>query len=463
MRLPHDQSTVCALSTPPGAGAIALIRITGKEALAIISAVFSKNLHEAPARSVHFGTIRDGQQLIDEVLVTVFRAPHSFTGEEVVEIACHGSRYIQQKILQLLLRQGCRAAEPGEFTLRAFLNRKMDLSQAEAVADLVASESEAAHRLAMQQVKGGFSSEIARLREDLIHFASLVELELDFAEEDVEFADRPQLTALIDRLSFSIRRLVDSFALGNVIKHGIPVAIVGVPNVGKSTLLNTLLQEDRALVSEIAGTTRDVIEDSLLIKGVEFRFIDTAGLRETSDVVEGMGIEKAYRKAQEAAVILYMVDAAGSTREEIQQALEVFVAQLRETGKHIIVVANKIDKAAEGEEALYAKFDTPSEVVFISARDNRHIEALKEKLYTYYETHALRTGDVVVTNARHHAALLKALAALQAVREGMQTGISGDLLAIDIRQTLHHLGEITGEINTEDLLGSIFSKFCIGK
>lgn len=455
-------ATICALSTAPGSGAIAVIRVSGPASVAVVNGVFSKEISNAGGYTAHYGQIQREGVIIDDVVLTVFRSPQSFTGEDSVEIACHGSKYIQQQLLQLLYEHGCDPATPGEFTKRAFLNGKMDLSQAEAVADLIASESAAAHRLAMYQMKGGFSGEIGKLRDQLIHFASMIELELDFSEEDVEFADRTQLRTLVVGIRSIVTRLVDSFAFGNVIRNGIPVAIVGVPNVGKSTLLNALLNEEKAIVSEIAGTTRDSIEDVMMINGVEFRFIDTAGLRETNDIVENIGIERTWKKVNEADILLYLVDAVDSSSEEIEKVVKGFREKVGNESKKLIVVANKTDKTPDTGN-LSNKFGSIPEVIFISAKQGTNIDMLKEALFSYVSSNSFFGQDTVVTNARHHAALQRAQLALQEVEQGMDAGLTGDLLAEHLRMALFHLGEITGQINTEDLLGNIFSKFCIGK
>lgn len=410
-----------------------------------------------------YGRIFDGNEVVDEVVLTLFKAPASFNGEDTVEFSCHGSPYILERVLGLLLKKGARIAEPGEFTLRAFLNGKMDLSQAEAVADLIASRSKASHKLAMHQMRGGFSREIDALRERLIHFASMIELELDFAEEDVEFADRDDLKSLVDELCEILRKLIDSFATGNVLKNGVPVAITGAPNQGKSTLLNALLNEERAIVSEIAGTTRDAIEDEITIGGVRFRFIDTAGIRETSDTIESMGISKALEKARTASVVLYLVDAAETTREEVNKFVAAFRTQLGEGAHRLIVVANKMDKAKGSEAEIRNKFSDFNDVVYLSALKKENLDALQQKLLEGVNAGAIEHGELMVTNARHHRALSQALEALADVRRGLDENITGDFLAIDIRKALHHLGEITGKITTDDLLGNIFSKFCIGK
>ena len=412
------------------------------------------------------GHIVDGKRTIDEVLVSVFKNPNSYTGEDVVEISCHGSIYIQQEIIQLFLREGCRMANAGEFTLRAFLNGKLDLSQAEAVADLIASDNEASHQIAMQQMRGGFSSEIAKLREELMNFASLIELELDFAEEDVEFADRSQFKTLIERIGFVLKRLIDSFAVGNVIKNGIPVAIVGEPNVGKSTLLNALLNEERAIVSDIAGTTRDTIEDELVIEGIGFRFIDTAGIRETKDVVESIGIKKTFEKMEQAQVVVLLFSAEEFKTESKRLKIEIEKIKNRFPLKPLIIIANKIDTLNESDKKeinVSLSAVEGSQFLLLSAKTGVGVEALKEKLIGFVNTGALRNNETIVTNTRHYDSLLKAFEEIEKVKHGLESGLSGDLMAIDIRQALYHFGEITGEITSDDLLGNIFANFCIGK
>ncbi len=443
-----------------------MIRITGKDTFKVMAEIFSKDLRNADGNTVHFGTIceditNENAPIIDEVLVSVFRNPYSYTGEDLVEISCHASPYIIRKILSVLMGKGCEPAHAGEFTMRAFLNRKLDLSQAEAVADLIASQSEAAHKLAMQQVRGGFSKEIHSLREQLIHFASMIELELDFAEEDVEFVDRTEFLQLIDTLIFTVKNLADSFEYGNVTKNGIPVAIIGVPNVGKSTLLNALLNENRALVSEIPGTTRDTVEDIVNIQGVDFRFIDTAGLRETKDVVENLGIERTYDKIRDSSILLYLVDAVSLNKNEIRKTVDSIRIRSGEN-KNLWIVVNKTDIVKKSVN-FNSELEDLENVIFISAKEKIGIHELKEKLIDHVSENRFSEQDVVVTNARHHAALTKALDSLFFVREGLQKKTPGDLIAVDIRKTLYHLGEITGEISTEDLLGNIFGKFCIGK
>lgn len=467
-----QQDTIVALATASGSGAIAVIRLSGKDAITIADKSFrsvtsNKSLIDQKTHTIHLGHIVDGEKEIDEVLVSIFKNPNSYTGENVVEVSCHGSSYIQQEIIQLFLRQGCRMADAGEFTLRAFLNGKLDLSQAEAVADLIASDNEASHQIAMQQMRGGFSSEIAKLREELMNFASLIELELDFAEEDVEFADRTQFKALIDRIVFVLKRLIDSFAVGNVIKNGIPVAIVGEPNVGKSTLLNALLNEERAIVSDIAGTTRDTIEDEISIGGIGFRFIDTAGIRETEDVVESIGIKKTFEKIEQAQVVIYLFDASvisnNSEKSHYINTLKQEIEKIKNKypQKPLQIIANKIDKLSEAQVSLL-KSEIPN-VHLISAKSNVGVDQLTDALLNLINTGALRNNETIVTNSRHYDALLKAFEEIQKVKYGLDSGLSGDLMAIDIRQALFHFGEITGEITTDDLLGNIFANFCIGK
>lgn len=451
--------TIIALATPPGTGAIAVLRLSGSEAVSIAETVFQsikeKKLVDQKSHTIHLGYIADQGKVLDEVLVSLFKAPHSYTGENVVEISCHGSPYIQQQLVQLFLRKGCRAASPGEFTLRAFLNGKIDLSQAEAVADLIASDSGAAHEVAMQQMRGGFRNEIQHLREELLNFASLIELELDFSQEDVEFADRTQFAALLHRISEVLKKLIDSFALGNVIKNGIPVAIVGQPNVGKSTLLNALLQEERALVSDIAGTTRDTVEDHISLNGISFRFIDTAGIRETTDAVEQMGIERTFDKIDKAQVVLFLFDAAHVDYLEWERLKNRYPHKL------LVPICNKLDLLNTAQkEQLQQEFP---DILFLSAKQREGISALEKKLLAVVDSGTLRGEGTIVTNSRHYDALLKALEEIQKVKEGMEIELSSDLLAIDLRQALFHLGEITGTVTTDDLLGNIFSNFCIGK
>ncbi len=465
--------SIVALATPSGAGAIAIIRISGEEAIAIGNSVFQsirgKDLTQQKSHTLHLGHVIDNQKTLDEVLVSIFKGPHSYTGENTVEISCHGSTYIQQQIIQLLLRKGCRMANPGEFTLRAFLNGKLDLSQAEAVADLISSDNEASHQIAMQQMRGGFSNEIAKLREELLNFASLIELELDFTEEDVAFADRAQFHELLNRIEFVLKRLIDSFAVGNVIKNGIPVAIVGEPNVGKSTLLNALLNEERAIVSEIAGTTRDTIEDELVIGGIGFRFIDTAGIRETEDVVESIGIRKTFEKIEQAQVVLYLVD---GSRLSVDGKLETLLLEVGKTRnqfpqKPILVIINKKDLISpENILIIDKKLTTNNQqltTIYISAKENIGVDELKNQLLSFVNTGALRNNETIVTNTRHYDSLLKALDEIQKVKYGLETNLSSDLMAIDIKEALYHFGLITGQVTNDELLGNIFSNFCIGK
>ncbi|RXJ45603.1 tRNA uridine-5-carboxymethylaminomethyl(34) synthesis GTPase MnmE [Gelidibacter gilvus] len=464
--------TIVALATASGSGAIAVIRLSGKDAISIGSRFFKsvsgKDLSEQKSHTVHLGHIVDDPRVIDEVLVTIFKNPHSYTGEDVIEISCHGSLYIQQEIIQLFLKNGCRMANPGEYTLRAFLNGKLDLSQAEAVADLIASDNEASHKIAMQQMRGGFSNEIKNLRDELLNFASLIELELDFAEEDVEFANRDEFYKLVNRIIHVLKRLIDSFAVGNVIKNGIPVAIVGEPNVGKSTLLNALLNEERAIVSEIAGTTRDTIEDEMVIGGMSFRFIDTAGIRETEDIVESIGIKKTFEKIEQAQVVLFLI---GSGQLAVgNDAIQSFIIEIEKIKnqfpqKQLLVVLNKIDQISDSELANITTHLAPhtAHLIPISAKTGFGVEQLTDTLLNLINTGALRNNETIVTNTRHYDALLKAFEEIQKVKYGLDSELSGDLLAIDIRQALYHFGEITGEITNDDLLGNIFANFCIGK
>jgi tRNA modification GTPase len=451
--------TIVALSTPTGIGAIGVIRLSGKDAIVIANSVFSgKDLEKQDSHTLHFGLIKDGERVIDEVVVSLFVAPKSYTKENVVEISCHGSNYIIQQIIQLLIKKGASAAKPGEFTLRAFLNGGLDLSQAEAVSDLISSDSAAAHQVAMNQLRGGFSSELQVLREQLIHFASMIELELDFAEEDVEFANRDQLQALIDRITVVLNKLIRSFELGNVIKEGINTVIAGRPNAGKSTLLNALLNEERAIVSEIAGTTRDTIEEVLNINGINFRLIDTAGIREAKDTIEAIGVEKTMQKIDQSAVLVYLFDVSALTVEEIKED----ILKLHKPGMAFLAVANKIDIASDfGFESL----DLPAEIRFIaiSARENQYVDELKESLYEIAVGDQLTDNHTMVTNIRHVEALQKTRSALDSVAYGLANPVTSEFLSVDIKQALHYLGEITGQVTTDDLLENIFSKFCIGK
>lgn len=467
------QDTIVALATPSGAGAIAVIRLSGNHAISIAGEIFHsvsrKVLTNQKTHTVHLGHVKDGSRVIDEVLATIFKNPNSYTGEDVVEFSCHGSAFIQQEIIQLCLRKGARMATAGEFTLRAFLQGKMDLSQAEAVADLIASDNEASHQLAIQQMRGGFSSEISKLRAELLNFASLIELELDFAEEDVEFANREEFQKLISKISLVLKRLIDSFATGNVLKNGIPVAIVGEPNVGKSTLLNALLNEERAIVSNIAGTTRDTIEDEITIGGIGFRFIDTAGIRETTDTIEGLGIKKTFEKMKDSQVVVYLFDispsglrAAPPAEEHIRSILiEIEKIRNKYPQKPLVTIVNKADQLTKSQ-IVHLKSQIEN-LLAISAKTGEGVEELKTTLLNFVNTGALRNNETIVTNTRHYDALLKALEEINKVQEGIDAGLSGDLMAIDIRQALYYFGEITGEITNDDLLGNIFANFCIGK
>ncbi|WP_190808475.1 tRNA uridine-5-carboxymethylaminomethyl(34) synthesis GTPase MnmE [Flagellimonas sp. S3867] len=451
--------SIIALATPSGIGAIAVIRISGSESIKIVDAQFrsirNKKLATQKSHTVHLGHIVENGRDLDKVLISIFRTPNSYTGENVVEIACHGSPYVQQQIIQLFLSKGCTMATAGEFTLRAFLNGKMDLSQAEAVADLIASDSKASHEIAMQQMRGGFSNEIQLLRAELLDFASLIELELDFSGEDVEFANREQFNQLLNRISEVLKRLIDSFALGNVIKNGIPVAIIGEPNVGKSTLLNVLLNEERAIVSAIAGTTRDTVEDQISIKGINFRFIDTAGIRETSDQVEKIGIERTFDKVKKARLIIYLFDGLNTDTSKYENIKSQYPK------KELLPICNKMDILIDSEIDSIKKI-LPN-TIFLSAKMKTGISRLEQKLLSLVDSGKLSSGETIVTNSRHYGSLLNALEEIQKVKEGLDIGLSSDLIAIDIRQSLHHLGEITGSVTTDDLLGNIFSNFCIGK
>ena len=451
-----SNDTICALSTANGMGAIAVIRVSGSEAFPIVSSIFSKEIENQKSHTAHFGVIKDNNELVDEVLITIFKNPASFTGEDVVEIACHGSVYIQQQLLKLLLSKGCRLAKAGEFSMRAFANGKFDLSQAEAISDLISSTTEASHKLAIQQMRGGFSDEINLLREELVNFASLIELELDFSEEDVEFADRTQLNELLTRISAKLESLIDSFSYGNAIKNGVPISIVGAPNSGKSTLLNKFLKEEKAIVSSIAGTTRDIVEDEIVIEGIKYRFIDTAGIRDTENEIERIGIQRAIEKAGKSAIVLYLFD-ANSKLELVKKELEELKSKLSDQSIDIILVANKIDLLQD--QSVLNGLDC----IQISASEGDNLEGLTHKIIELTNSKQSQEQQIVVTNIRHFEALTKAENSIEEVSSGLELGIPGDLVAIDIRQALHFLGEITGEISTDELLGNIFSKFCIGK
>ncbi|MCF6242593.1 MAG: tRNA uridine-5-carboxymethylaminomethyl(34) synthesis GTPase MnmE [Bacteroidales bacterium] len=451
--------TITAIATPQGSGAIAVIRVSGDNAITITEKIFqsakkNKKLSEQKANTLHFGSIRTKDEIIDEVLVSIFKAPHSYTGENSVEISCHASSHIQSKILELLIQNGARLAQPGEFTLRAFRNGKMDLSQAEAVADLIASSSESARRVAMKQMRGGFRDEIQNLRSQLLDFISLIELELDFAEEDVEFADRSELKNLVSNIAVHIQKLIASFKLGNVIKNGVPVAIIGAPNVGKSTLLNALLNEDKAIVSDIPGTTRDSIEDVVNLHGVLFRFIDTAGIRNTTDTIENLGIERTFSKVNDAEIILLMADA---TQNNIEDIIQTVKAKIKD--KKTLLVINKTDLLKK--ELILP--ETDCEHIEISAKNRENINRLIDKLIEIAGISAINKDEVIISNIRHYEALNHAFKALERVQQGLQEGISSDFLSMDIREILHFLGEISGEISNDEILGNIFKNFCIGK
>jgi len=448
--------TIVALATPPGVGAIGVIRVSGPKTIQIVNEVFrGKNLEEVNSHTIHLGTIRDGEEIIDEVLVSIFKAPNSYTKEDVIEISCHGSHFIIQQLIKLLLKHGARLAKPGEFTQRAFVNGRFDLAQAEAVADLIASENESMHSAAIKQMRGGFSIEIKKLREELIHFASMIELELDFSEEDVEFASREDLKKLVYSLKGLITRLTESFTLGNAIKNGIPTVIAGKPNAGKSTLLNALLNEEKAIVSDIPGTTRDVIEDVINVDSIAFRFTDTAGIRTTDDKVEAIGVERTYAKMKDAAVIIYLIDMIHDSVYD----LETQINYLKELEVPYLLIGNKLDKAhPELQKALEQE-----KALFISASQKHNLENLKEALKELVSLDAFKSGNTIVTNLRHYEGLMSTNQALDQVLEGIDNEVTNDFVAMDIRNALHHLGELTGEITTEDLLDNIFSKFCIGK
>ncbi len=466
MKAYETTSTICAPATAPGNAAIAIIRLSGPEAFSVAGNIFipqkkGMTIARMASHRMILGQVMDGDQAIDEVLFTKFVAPGSYTGEDMVEISCHGSPYIQQQILKLMMDHGARMARPGEFTLRAFLNGRIDLSQAEAVADLIASNSEASRKMAFKQMRGHFSKRIGELRAKLVEFASLIELELDFSEEDVEFADRSKLQQLLDEIDNEVIQLRESFSLGNVLKQGIPVAIIGKPNVGKSTLLNALLNEDRAIVSEIPGTTRDAIEDTITISGVAFRFIDTAGLRESKDSIETVGIERTYEKIRQASIILYMFDASETSLEEITATIQDFKERVGNNGKRLVLIANKIDLMEEIPHHFRNLVDL--ETIFVSAKRKENINMITDSLLKSVDKADEEAHGTLVTNSRHYEALTKAAEAIAAVRKGILENISGDLLAIDLRSALHHLGSITGEVTSDEILGEIFGKFCIGK
>lgn len=462
-----QNDTIIALATPAGVGAITIIRLSGENSIKIVDSFFSsvkknKSLLNQKSHTLHLGHIVNNGVVIDQVLVSIFKNPHSYTGEDVVEISCHGSSFIQQEIIQLFLQNGCRMADNGEFTMRAFLNGKMDLSQAEAVADVIASNSAASHQMAIQQMRGGITNELKELRGQLLDFAALIELELDFSGEDVEFADRTKFKELVAKISAVLKRLIDSFAFGNAMKNGIPVAIIGEPNVGKSTLLNALLNEEKAIVSDIAGTTRDAIEDELIIDGVVFRFIDTAGIRETEDVVENIGIKKAYEKAENAQLIIFLIDSNKYIHSKDLFLEEIETIKQRFPNKRLLVIANKIDTlSCHDSSILQSEIEN---LILLSAKQNIGVDELKQELISLVNTGALSNNETIVTNSRHFEALTLALESINSVKNGIELDISSDLFAIDIRECLRHLGNITGEYDVDkDILGHIFGNFCIGK
>ena len=462
-----QNDTIIALATPAGVGAISIIRLSGENAIHFVEANFksirkNKSLLNQKTHTIHLGHIIENNIILDEVLVSVFKNPNSYTGENVVEISCHGSSFIQQEIIQLFLKKGCRIADNGEFTMRAFLNGKMDLSQAEAVADVIASNSAASHQMAIQQMRGGITNELKELRVQLLDFAALIELELDFSGEDVEFADRVKFRELVAKITFVLKRLIDSFSFGNAMKNGIPVAIIGEPNVGKSTLLNSILNEEKAIVSDIAGTTRDAIEDEIIIDGVAFRFIDTAGIRETKDIIESIGIKKAYEKADNAQLIIFLIDANKFDKNKNQFLAEIEIIKTRFPNKRVLVIANKIDTLSAAETTtLQSEIEN---LILLSAKNKTGIETLKSELTSLVNIGALSNNETIVTNSRHFEALTNALMAISSVQEGIDLEISTDLFSIDIRECLRHLGNITGEYDVDkDILGHIFGNFCIGK
>ena len=447
----NPDDTICAITTGGGMSAIAVIRISGDKSISICNKIFNKNLLNTDSHTIHFGNIVNNKKIIDEVLVSIFKNSKSFTGEESVEISCHGSTFIQNKIIELLIKNGCRTATAGEFSMRAFKNGKLDLSQAESISDLIESETEAAHKTALHQLRGGFSVKLQNLRTKLIDFASLIELELDFAEEDVEFADKTQFNELLSEIKIELEKLLRSFGLGNVIKNGIPVAILGAPNVGKSTLLNSLLNEEKAIVSDIPGTTRDAIEDELNIEGYKFRFIDTAGIRNTSDTIENLGIKKSYDKALQSKIILFLIDTTQNIENQIKELKKIKETQ----SEKILVVNNKTDL----NPSMYNK----EESISICAKNGKGIENLKERLIEFVNTTSISDNESIVTNLRHFEELQLTLQEIENIIKGIEEGVSGDFLSINIRQALFHLGSITGEVTTDTLLGNIFGKFCIGK
>jgi len=459
------EDTICAISTAPGMGAIAVARISGPQTFPTLERIFKPSakktqLKKAASHTIHHGTVVTSEGPLDDVLVSIFRAPNSYTGEDVAEISVHGSGYLQRRIMEVLIDEGLRMANPGEFTLRAFMNRKLDLAQAEGVADLIAAHSKMSHELAFSQLRGGFSRKLSVLRDQLIQFVSLLELELDFSEEDVEFADRSGLLSLVDSISSEISSLAGSFRLGNVIKTGIPVAIIGKPNAGKSTLLNAILNEEKAIVSDIPGTTRDAIEDTIVIGGYSFRFIDTAGLRAAENLIESMGIERTWQKIGEASIVIYVFDATKESYGDVVRSLEDFKEIAENPSRHLILVGNKIDKMKKLPREFTSFVN--QETIFVSAKRNENIHEIAESLVSKVATSGMNDG-LIISNARHYEALQRSLEAIIEVKSGLAAGITSDLLSSNLRIALHHLGEITGEITTDDILGNIFSRFCIGK
>ena len=456
-----NQDTIIALATPNGLGAIAVIRISGKKSISITESVFKskskKLLSNQKSHTVHLGHLIKKENELDEVLITLFKGPHSYTGENTIEISCHGSTYIQKEIINLFIDNGIRIANPGEFTLRAFLNGKMDLNQAEAVADLIASENESSHKLAMQQMKSGFSDDLKKLRAELLHFSSMIELELDFSQEDVEFVERDEFKKLTNKIKLELNALINSFQSGNVLKNGISVTIAGKPNAGKSSLLNTLLNDDKAIVSDIPGTTRDSIEDSLVIEGINFRFTDTAGLRETTDYIESKGIEKTISKIKSSKILLYLFDANDTNIDEINNSIDKF----KRDDLSIILVRNKIDLINQNTKLL-KDLESTTSLIEIEATDSKSVDLLKTRLIKEVELLNPYT-DIIISNSRHYEALIKALRAIEEVNDGLMNSLSGDLLSVDIRRSIEYLAEITGEITNDDILGNIFANFCIGK
>lgn len=454
------KDTICAVSTAPGIGGIAVVRVCGENAKALCANLLNGRAGQEVSLKPNTATVCrffDGQQFVDDVVATYFAAPHSYTGDHIVELSCHGSLYVQQKIMETLVKNGARLAEPGEFTMRAFLGGKLDLMQAEAVADLIDSKSEAAHRMAVNQLRGGFSKKLSQLRQQLVDLSALLELELDFSDEDVEFADRSNLKSLVQSIQSEVSALAGSFRMGAAIKNGVPVAIVGKPNVGKSTLLNALLGDERAIVSPIPGTTRDTVEDTAVFHGIEFRFIDTAGIRNSTDAIERHGIERSFAAAQKAMVVLYVADASQTSPQSLLNELNEFRSQIDSRDKHIIVVVNKMD--------LVQNYELPAcqlPIVRISARNADHISSLVGAI-TQIFADGVQTDTTMLTNLRHYEAMCKIMESLQPVREGLDNGTPGDLLMVDIRQALYYIGLVTGQVATDEILGTIFSRFCIGK